>query len=590
MRILEAESSSMNPKEVLQFTDTLVFTKLGVHLNDLQRLIIESTCSGSRQGYEQIAKTHGYSPNYLKQDVGPKLWQLLSSVFGEKVKKNTFKSAIERQLGIVNRFSSSSPDPANTNIREQQETSKQTNFASSLNQDTLTLDVHKNLVNNYCHDWGEAPDVSVFYGRNKEQNTLEEWINTYNSRIIGIVGMGGIGKTHLSVKLAKRMQNQFDFLIWRSLQNEPSLEDILNSLLQSIRKKERVELPESVDGKISLLLEFLRKHRCLLILDNIETILCNGENTGCYKPGFEDYGNFFKLLGECHHTSHLIITGREKPKELALMEGENSSVQCIHLSGLSTSAGQKLLQFKGCYSSGEDGYEYLVEQYSGNPLALKIAAVAIKELFQGDIKEFIQYKTLLLDEICNLLGQHFYRISSLAKSILYWLAIHREPVSIAQLLLEIYPSVPRQKVMETLKYLVQSSLVENRGNKFTLKQIVMEYVINSLIDRVCEEVVTGELDLLKTHVLLKIEIHCSTKKAHINLITKTVIEKLITIFKNQSDLGKNLKNLHLEIEKYYEDKCGYLYENIFNLICHIPNNLIGSSLYNYKFLNDKEAS
>jgi hypothetical protein len=91
----------MNIEDVLNFTDSLVFAKKGKHLNDLQRIIIEAASSGSRYGYEEIAQASGYSPNYLKQDVGPKLWQLLSDVFGEKIKKNNFRATVERKAGLV---------------------------------------------------------------------------------------------------------------------------------------------------------------------------------------------------------------------------------------------------------------------------------------------------------------------------------------------------------------------------------------------------------------------------------------------------------------------------------------------------------
>jgi DNA-binding Xre family transcriptional regulator len=47
-------------------------------------------------------------------------------------------------------------------------------------------------TNNH-QDWGEAIDVSNFYGRSEELATLKEWIVNENCRLITLIGMGGIG-------------------------------------------------------------------------------------------------------------------------------------------------------------------------------------------------------------------------------------------------------------------------------------------------------------------------------------------------------------------------------------------------------------
>ena len=42
-------------------------------------------------------------------------------------------------------------------------------------------------------EWGEAPDVSVFYGRKAELAELEQWIVHDQCRLVGVLGMGGTG-------------------------------------------------------------------------------------------------------------------------------------------------------------------------------------------------------------------------------------------------------------------------------------------------------------------------------------------------------------------------------------------------------------
>ena len=54
----------------------------------------------------------------------------------------------------------------------------------------------------HCH-WGEAPDIPAFFGRETELKTLKEWIIKDRCRLIAIIGIGGIGKTAVSIKLGK---------------------------------------------------------------------------------------------------------------------------------------------------------------------------------------------------------------------------------------------------------------------------------------------------------------------------------------------------------------------------------------------------
>ncbi len=81
-----------------------------------------------------------------------------------------------------------------------------------------------NLTHHGLQDWGEAIDVSVFFGRLEEIITLKKWILTERCRSILLLGMGGIGKTALAIKIAQTIQSKFSFVLWRSLRNAPSLE------------------------------------------------------------------------------------------------------------------------------------------------------------------------------------------------------------------------------------------------------------------------------------------------------------------------------------------------------------------------------
>lgn len=94
-----------NVEEILHFAENLIYAQTGEHFNDLQRTILRECWEQSKKTYDSIAAEQGYSANYIKQGVAPKLWRLLSSVLGEKVTKSNLHSVFERRL-INNNFSS----------------------------------------------------------------------------------------------------------------------------------------------------------------------------------------------------------------------------------------------------------------------------------------------------------------------------------------------------------------------------------------------------------------------------------------------------------------------------------------------------
>jgi len=81
----------------------------------------------------------------------------------------------------------------------------------------------------------------------------------------------------------------FEVVIWRSLRDAPTCEVLLDDCLQVLAPQPLREVPTSLDGCLSLLLEHLREERALLVLDNLEVLLAEGEGTGRMRAGYEDY-------------------------------------------------------------------------------------------------------------------------------------------------------------------------------------------------------------------------------------------------------------------------------------------------------------
>ncbi|MEM7713028.1 MAG: NB-ARC domain-containing protein [Cyanobacteria bacterium P01_A01_bin.68] len=335
--------------------------------------------------------------------------------------------------------------------------------------------------------WGKAPDISVFYGRLQEQKKLKRWILKEKCRLVTLLGIGGIGKSTLAVKLGKEIQSEFDVVIWQSLQNQLPPEEILTNILKifiSTLKKHTV-IPESFDEKQSMLMEYLTNKRCLLILDDVEKILSTDNQVGLLPAGYERYSQLFKFFGEADHNSCILLTSREKPIDIIHLEGEAAKVKCLQMRGLNFTEGCQFFKQVGQFTDAEQELETLIEHYAGNPLILKMLASRMKQLPNSGIIEFLdcfKQGSFMLEEICGLLESQFQRLSLPEKELMYYLAMNGKAFSLKDLVENVVTNCSKVLVLKTILSLLQRSLIEKNGEHFVIQPVMIEYAINQSIE------------------------------------------------------------------------------------------------------------
>jgi WD40 repeat protein len=462
-------------------------------------------------------------------------------------------------------------------------------------------------------DWGDnIPDVPVFFGRKEEIATLEQWIVNDRCRLIAIVGMrgsgktslsvklceGGIGKTDLSLKLAHGIQSKFEYVIWRRLISVPPVTTILGDIIKFLSNQQEIDLPDTIDAQVSRLLHYLKIHRCLIILDNVESVLQRGGHHKQYLEGYEGYGELFRRIGNTDHQSCLLLTSREKIQEISKSSGKKRLVRVFEIGGLDVIDGKKIFDEIGEFYGSDEEWKKLVELYDGNPLALELAANHIAEVFSGDISEFIREKKPVFDDIDELLNWHFNRLSDSEKEIMYWLAIEREPISLAELKENILSPVAKERITSTLQSLQSRVPLEKAAVRYTLQPVLIEYMTMQLIEQVDEEIrlenpeivdyttkrfveqvskeiSVGEFKLFNNHALLKALAKDYVRDTQCRLIIKPILDRLLAIFGNKTHLEDYFNKILSRWREKSPLRPGYLGGNVLDLLCQINDELIG---------------
>ncbi|MEG4318860.1 MULTISPECIES: ATP-binding protein [unclassified Microcoleus] len=456
----------MDVEEALKFTDHLALTTTGKHLDSLQKAILRG--AWNNQKYKEIAQEHHRSEKYVKE-VGFKLWKILSSALDdEQLCKANFRAKLEnlQASNIVSLVGNGCIHIGNIsaeNVHSPEVSQPEPQDKDKFNEKTSNSEPKLHL------DLADAPEPNLFYNRTSELTTLKQWILENCTRLITIYGLSGIGKTALTLQLIPQIQHEFDYIIYRSLRNYPPLQTIQTNLIQFVSQQQEIESPS--------LIEHLRSSRCLLILDDVQTIFSSRQLAGHYQPGYENYGKFFKQLAESSHNSCLILLSWEKPREIAALEGENRPCKSLQLNGLGPEAGEI---FREKRLAEEDKWSQLIDLYRGNPLWLNIVATMIQDLFGGSVSEFLSYDTLFLGDLESLLHQQCDRLTEPEKQVISWLASEAAPVEISKISanLELSPSALLQAVQSLGRRLLIEKVKQGEKTLFTLQPVLMEYVKN----------------------------------------------------------------------------------------------------------------
>lgn len=412
----------MNITEILQFADRLVFSHTGKHLDRVQEAVVKGVWEG--QTYAEIGDECHRSEARVR-DVGYKLWKTLSENLGEEVNKSNFSSAIERVInsqsnsqffesnsqffGLVNSSINFCPTNVPDNYPQQ---------TNNKGQPTTNKTPYYNLK--------QSPKITKFYGRTTELSTLSQWLENPNTRLISILGITGIGKSSLVKHFINTHTLPVDAIIWKNLKLSPSLDSIFTEILTELDPDNQLINTQAL---LNQALELFTKKRCLIILDNLQDIFMLQQLAGHYQPEYQNYQTFFQMITEIEHQSCIMLISQEKCQEMISLDPELYPSHCLELFGLCEFAPTHYSLNKGEFED-EEAWLKIINLYEGNPRFLQYVTTLIKDVFDGDISEFIKEDCLILTEdIKSIFDSIWRRLSDVEKNMLLEWSKQNQPMS-----------------------------------------------------------------------------------------------------------------------------------------------------------------
>ncbi|MEM8721921.1 MAG: tetratricopeptide repeat protein [Cyanobacteria bacterium P01_G01_bin.39] len=175
---------------------------------------------------------------------------------------------------------------------------------------------------------------------------------------MGIQGLGGVGKSTLAAYFYHSLD--FEAKFWADVSAKPDFTIFAEKIIIALGGK--VAFPIDLTELINNLLNLLSQRRCLLVVDNLETLLDQQRNWQD-----ENYQQFFSRWLQQGTKSTLLLTTQDKPSLFQSLQS------WYPLGGMKITEGVELFHQLGIIATEEELTKF-VEYVQGHPLTIKLVA------------------------------------------------------------------------------------------------------------------------------------------------------------------------------------------------------------------------
>lgn len=526
----------MGFEDVIQLVNQVVTERKGRPLKTVERIVLQGAWENAT--YTHIAATTvGYTEDYLKKDVGPSLWKLLTEVVGGnkiKVTKRNLQNVLQDWAVQQERLS----PPASQAVTPQ-----------GADQNSLTAAPTP-------AEWVlPSIDVSTFFGREADLAALHQLIMVEQCRLVMLWGLPGCGKTFLAAAIAQQLEQQFDLCCYIPLSRNIAPEALRDSLLRELGIA-------ATPNPWAAVLQKLAEQRCLVILDGGEHLLAPQQLAGTFRSGFTATSELLRQIAEYQHRSCLLWVAPEKPRSISPLEG--GRVRSHRLEGFSSQEAQQFLSQRGHLAGDAIAWQQLVDRYSGSPQLLKGLASMVLNVYRGDLQRFLADSPPL--ETATHLSDYLARLTESELLLLAWLSLAQEPISLVQLQQDMLTS-PSTEIVQSLLARGLAQIGENPEAPLCLQ--VTPCIRSLVLDQLFQTLV-NELEAERFGLLQQLPLLWTTASERVQVLQqRSLLQPLADYLRQQysetSALREKISRLHQSGRSQLLNQPGYGAGNLIHL-------------------------
>jgi tetratricopeptide (TPR) repeat protein len=348
---------------------------------------------------------------------------------------------------------------------------------------------------------------TYFQDRLIETEQIVQFLCDDAQRLMTVVGRGGVGKTAMTCRLLKHLENgtlpddlhqtygklPVDGIVYLSETgshriNFPNLFADLCKLLPAAEAAPLEALykdPQTATAaKMLALLEHFPAGRTLVLLDNFENAI--DAETHAIRDAELDEA-LRALLSGPHHTVKAVLTTRIAPRALNLVEP--SRQRGLHLDdGLDSPYAENVLRALDADGSVglRDAPAGLLDQARrrtrGYPRALEALYASLRADYHTTLQDLLPAEDAPLPELVveKLVGEAFHRLDPAAQQVMEALAIYNRPVAPAAVDYLLQPHQPGSNSAAVLNRLANMHFARREAGKYWLHPVDGEYALRQI--------------------------------------------------------------------------------------------------------------